>query len=46
MAAIKACPEAAVIFAAHAGFDNIVNLGDWAQYMWRVCGGRTPDQQR
>jgi 1-acyl-sn-glycerol-3-phosphate acyltransferase len=31
LAAIKACPDADVIFVAHAGLDNIVSVGD----VWR-----------
>jgi predicted N-acetyltransferase YhbS/1-acyl-sn-glycerol-3-phosphate acyltransferase len=33
LAAISACPEADVIFVAHAGLDNIVTLGDvWGKF--------------
>lgn len=52
LAAIEACPEADVIFVAHAGLDNIVSLGDiWARFpidqvirarWWRVAHDQVP----
>jgi len=52
LAAISACPEADVIFVAHAGLDNIVTLGDvWGKFpidqvirarWWRVRSGEVP----
>jgi 1-acyl-sn-glycerol-3-phosphate acyltransferase len=52
LAAIEACPEADVIFVAHAGLDNIVSLGDvWARFpigqvirarWWRVQHDQVP----
>jgi len=52
LAAIAACPEADVIFVAHAGLDNIISLGDvWARFpinqvirarWWRVQHDQVP----
>ena len=52
LAAIEACPEADVIFVAHAGLDNIISLGDiWARFpinqvirarWWRVQHDQVP----
>jgi 1-acyl-sn-glycerol-3-phosphate acyltransferase len=52
LAAISACPDADVIFVAHAGLDNIITLGDiWAKFpidqvirarWWRVPFGQVP----
>jgi len=52
LAAISACPDADVIFVAHAGLDNIITLGDvWAKFpvnqvirarWWRVPCGQVP----
>jgi 1-acyl-sn-glycerol-3-phosphate acyltransferase len=52
LAAIEACPEADVIFVAHAGLDNIISLGDiWARFpinqvikarWWRVPRDAVP----
>ena len=33
LAAVAACPDADVIFVAHAGLDNIITLGDvWGRF--------------
>ena len=52
LAAISACPDADVIFVAHAGLDNIVTLGDvWGKFpinqvirarWWRVPHDAVP----
>jgi 1-acyl-sn-glycerol-3-phosphate acyltransferase len=52
LAAIEACPEADVIFVAHAGLDNIISLGDiWTRFpidqvirarWWRVAHDQVP----
>ena len=52
LAAIEACPEADVIFVAHAGLDNITSLGDvWTRFpinqvirarWWRVQHDQVP----
>jgi 1-acyl-sn-glycerol-3-phosphate acyltransferase len=52
LAAIEACPDADVIFVAHAGLDNIISLGDvWARFpvnqvikarWWRVPHDAVP----
>jgi hypothetical protein len=52
LAAIEACPDADVIFVAHAGLDNIISLGDvWARFpinqvikarWWRVPPDQVP----
>ena len=52
LAAISACPDADVIFVAHAGLDNIVTVGDvWAKFpinqvirakWWRVPVDEVP----
>ena len=52
LAAVAACPDADVIFVAHAGLDNIVTLGDvWGKFpidqvirakWWRVPSGEVP----
>jgi hypothetical protein len=52
LAAIAACPDADVIFVAHAGLDNIVTVGDvWGKFpidqvirarWWRVPGDSVP----
>ena len=52
LAAIEACPDADVIFVAHAGLDNIISLGDvWARFpinqvikarWWRVPHDEVP----
>jgi 1-acyl-sn-glycerol-3-phosphate acyltransferase len=52
LAAIAACPDADVIFVAHAGLDNIITLGDvWGRFpidevvrarWWRVPYGQVP----
>ncbi len=52
LAAISACPDADVIFVAHAGLDNIVTLGDiWRKFpinqvirakWWRVPVNEVP----
>jgi 1-acyl-sn-glycerol-3-phosphate acyltransferase len=52
LAAIEACPDADVIFVAHAGLDNIISLGDiWARFpinqvirarWWRVPHDQVP----
>jgi hypothetical protein len=52
LAAIEACPDADVIFVAHAGLDNILSLGDvWARFpinqvikarWWRVPHDEVP----
>jgi 1-acyl-sn-glycerol-3-phosphate acyltransferase len=52
LAAISACPDADVIFVAHAGLDNIVTLGDvWGKFpigqvirarWWRVPFDQVP----
>lgn len=52
LAAIAACPDADVIFVAHAGLDTIVTLGDvWGKFpvnqvirarWWRVPSGQVP----
>jgi hypothetical protein len=52
LAAVAACPEADVIFVAHAGLDNIVTLGDvWGRFpidqvvrarWWRVPYDQVP----
>jgi 1-acyl-sn-glycerol-3-phosphate acyltransferase len=52
LAAIAACPDADVIFVAHAGLDNIVTVGDvWGKFpidqvirarWWRVAGESVP----
>ena len=52
LAAISACPDADVIFVAHAGLDNILTLGDvWGKFpinqvirarWWRVPDGQVP----
>ena len=52
LAAISACPDADVIFVAHAGLDNIITLGDiWGKFpinqvirarWWRVPSGAVP----
>src|SRR6266566_4334312 len=52
LAAIAACPDADVIFVAHAGLDNIVTIGDvWGKFpidqvirarWWRVPGESVP----
>ena len=52
LAAISACPDADVIFVAHAGLDNIVTLGDiWGKFpinqvirakWWRVPVDEVP----
>src|SRR5271166_1892356 len=52
LAAISACPDADVIFVAHAGLDNIITLGDvWGKFpinqvirakWWRVPYDQVP----
>jgi 1-acyl-sn-glycerol-3-phosphate acyltransferase len=52
LAAISACPDADVIFVAHAGLDNIITIGDvWGKFpvnqlirarWWRVASERVP----
>ena len=52
LAAIAACPEADVIFVAHAGLDRLVSVGDvWRSLpmdqvvrakWWRVAVGEVP----
>jgi hypothetical protein len=52
LAAIAACPDADVIFVAHAGLDNIVTVADvWSKFpigqvirarWWRVPGDSVP----
>src|SRR6266496_3031079 len=52
LAAIAACPDADVIFVAHAGLDNIITVGDvWGKFpidqvirarWWRVPSGQVP----
>ena len=52
LAAIAACPDADVIFVAHAGLDNIVTIGDvWGKFpinqvirarWWRVASELVP----
>jgi len=52
LAAISACPDADVIFVAHAGLDNIITLGDiWGKFpidqvirarWWRVPFDQVP----
>jgi hypothetical protein len=52
IAAIAACPDADVIFVAHAGLDNIVTVGDvWGKFpidqvirarWWRVASDSIP----
>jgi 1-acyl-sn-glycerol-3-phosphate acyltransferase len=52
LAAISACPDADVIFVAHAGLDNIVTIGDmWGKFpinqvirarWWRVASELVP----
>ena len=52
IAAISACPDADVIFVAHAGLDNVVTLGDvWGKFpinqvirarWWRVPSDQVP----
>src|SRR6266496_322595 len=52
LAAIAACPDADVIFVAHAGLDNIITVGDvWGKFpidqvirarWWRVPSERIP----
>ena len=52
LAAIAACPDADVIFAAHAGLDNIITIGDvWSKFpvdqdirarWWRVPDDSVP----
>ncbi len=52
LAAIKACPEADVIFVAHAGLDSLATIGDlWRSLpigydikarWWRVPSGQVP----
>jgi 1-acyl-sn-glycerol-3-phosphate acyltransferase len=52
LAAIEACPDADVVFVAHAGLDNIITLGDvWAKFpinqvirarWWRVASDSVP----
>jgi hypothetical protein len=52
IAAIAACPDADVIFVAHAGLDNIVTIGDvWGKFpidqvirarWWRVPSEQIP----
>jgi hypothetical protein len=52
LAAIAACPDADVIFVAHAGLDNIVTVGDvWGKFpinqvirarWWRVASESIP----
>jgi 1-acyl-sn-glycerol-3-phosphate acyltransferase len=52
LAAIKACPDADVIFVAHAGLDNIITVGDvWRRFpidqvirarWWRVPVDQVP----
>src|SRR6266700_3453081 len=52
LAAVAACPDADVIFVAHAGLDNIITLGDaWGKFpidqvirarWWRVPGEFVP----
>ena len=52
LAAVAACPDADVIFVAHAGLDNIITLGDvWAKFpinqvirakWWRVPFDEVP----
>ena len=56
LAAIAACPDADVIFVAHAGLDNIITLGDiWAKFpvnqvirarWWRVPFDQVPRDAR
>jgi 1-acyl-sn-glycerol-3-phosphate acyltransferase len=52
LAAVAACPDADVIFVAHAGLDNIITLGDlWGRFpidqvirarWWRVPSDQVP----
>src|SRR6185312_10278807 len=52
LAAIAACPDADVIFVAHAGLDNIITVGDvWGKFpidqvirarWWRVASDSIP----
>src|SRR6201996_1838993 len=52
LAAVRACPEADVIFVAHAGLDGLVSVGDVGRDMpikqtvvarwWRVAAGEVP----
>ena len=52
LAAVAACPDADVIFVAHAGLDNIITLADvWGKFpinqvirarWWRVPSGEVP----
>jgi len=52
LAAISACPDADVIFVAHAGLDNIITIGDmWGKFpinqvirarWWRVASDLVP----
>jgi hypothetical protein len=52
LAAIAACPDADVIFVAHAGLDNIVTVADvWSKFpvdqvirarWWRLPGDSVP----
>jgi hypothetical protein len=48
LAAIAACPDADMIFVAHAGLDRLVSVVDiwrslpWTNWWWRVPVGEVP----